>query len=186
MFKTLHRITWVTLCCSVQCLKFSVYSGNGCCGSVFITKSVVVALSWDAWWHFSEVTAVPVSYFNVLCSWQAVLLISHTTLSGCLSACPLLLQSHPDEKSPLGWVAGQMPGTALCDSSSHTWHSPAGLAGLMLQGAALLGSYISFVPAQFLNLSEAQMPQGWTPVFVIKLLLCMNSIPYSDHIPNLQ
>lgn len=48
---------------------------------------------------------------------------------------------------------------------------------LVLQCAALLGAYVSFVPAQFLNLSEAQMPQGWTPVFVIKLLICVYSIP---------
>lgn len=78
-----------------------------------------------------------------------------------------------------------MPGTALCDSSSHTCHSPAGLARLVLQCAALLGSNILFVPARFLNLSEAQMPQGWTPEFVIKVLICMNLIPYSVQIPNL-
>lgn len=57
---------------------------------------------------------------------------------------------------------------------------------LVLQCGALPGSYISFVPAQFLNLSEAQMLQGWTPVFEIKILTCMYPIPYSVQISTLQ
>lgn len=54
---------------------------------------------------------------------------------------------------------------------------------LVLQPGALLGSYISFVPAQFLNLSGAQALQGWAVVFLIKLLIC---IPYSLQIFTLQ
>lgn len=81
-----------------------------------------------------EVIVVPIPYFQVLCSWQAALLVFHTTLSGSLfiwvpSATPESpwwkvisgLKCWPDAVQCPVW-------SRLCGGGSHTCHRPAGWA----------------------------------------------------------